>query len=480
MPSLRQLRRGTSEERLGFSEYIKWVNSAGSTFPTYGGSSASSTEDADASFSAFAQVYKTNGIVFACMEVRRRIFSQVAFRFVGMNDGKLGRMFGGPGLDILSRPWPNGTTGELASRMIQDADLAGNFFAVRRGDRLYRRDPSKVSIVLNGNPLEDEFADVVGYVYRPGGNVGPSYTYEPHEMCHWTPLTDPEAAYKGMSPLRSIVREVRADNAATDHKAKFFANGATPNMVVKFPESVMTEAQFERFKEKLNQEHAGSTKAYKTLYLAPGADVQVVGRDFQQMDFANTQGRDETRIAAAFGVPAAIVGLKESLSGSSLNAGNYSAARRNLADGTMRPLFMSAAAALEALVPAPQGKGPAKLWYDDSDVAFFREDRADAATIQQAQATTLKTHIDAGFEPDSAVAAVEADDRSLLVHSGLYSVQLMSTAQQEDKPFQKVGLPALVQAGVVSAAWAAEQVGAPTEGLPTKPVQPPPPEAPSE
>jgi hypothetical protein len=34
-----------------------------------------------------------------------------------------------------------------------------------------------------------------------------------------------------------------------------------------------------------------------------------------------------------------------------------------------------------------------------------------------------------------------------------------------DKPFQDVGLPALIAAGIVSPAWAAEQVGAPTNGL---------------
>jgi hypothetical protein len=57
-------------------------------------------------------------------------------------------------------------------------------------------------------------------------------------------------------------------------------------------------------------------------------------------------------------------------------------------------------------------------------VAFFREDLADAANIQATQATTIKAYIDAGFDPASVIAAVEAEDRSLLRHSGLYSVQL--------------------------------------------------------
>jgi HK97 family phage portal protein len=408
------------------------VKMANTTFPTYGSGSDSAT--CGETFDDFAHVYRTNGIVAACMNVRMRIFSEVTFRYAQVNQGKVGKLFGGKDLALLERPWPNGTTGELAARMIQDADLAGNFFAARSGNRLYRREPSKTSIILNGNPLEDEFVDILGYLYQPNGQQGPSFTYLPNEMCHWSPLPDPMHPYKGMSWITPVLREIRADNAATDHKAKFFDNAATPNMVVKFPESVMSQAQFEEFKAKLDSEYASSTKAYKTLYLAPGADVEVVGKDFAQLDFANTQGRDETRIASQAGVPPVIVGLKESLAGSSLNQGNYGAARRSLADITMRPLFRSASAALETLCPAPQDKGAAKLWYDDSGIAFFREDQSDAASIQSTQAQTIKAYIDAGFEPASVIAAVEASDRSLLKHSGLYSVQLQAPGAQTPVP----------------------------------------------
>jgi HK97 family phage portal protein len=432
MASLRQLRSG--DTRNGFDDLQTWIKMAGAQFPVQTSALLGSVDTPSASVEAFREIYRTNGIVFACAAVRQRIFSEVTFRFASVNNGRIGRLFGTPDLSILEHPWPNGTTGELAARMIHDADTAGNFYAVRQGNRLYHRDPSKTSIILDGDPAQDEFVNVVGYAYRPNGKQGPLYTYVPEQMCHWSPLPDPDHPYKGMSWITPILREIRSDNAATDHKAQFFANSATPNMVVKFPENVMNQDQFDRFKAKMEAEYAGSRGAGKTLYLAPGADVQVVGKDFAEMDFSNTQGRDETRIASAAGVPAVIVGLKESLAGSSLNQGNYAAARRSLADGTMRPLYRSAAAALETIVPAPQGKGPARLWYDDTQVAFFREDRADAATIQSTQANTIKAYIDAGFEPDSVIAAVESEDRSLLKHSGLYSVQLQKPGAADTSP----------------------------------------------
>lgn len=424
MASLRQLRNGDEPTRNGWDDVQSWINMSGASFPvqTTGLANEAPLPGGD----DFSDIYKSNGIVFACMAVRQRVFSQVTFRFASLNNGRVGKLFGGPEIDILSKPWPNGTTGDLATRMILDADSKGNFYGVRSGNRIYRRDPLKISIILSGDPKKDEFVDVLGYAYQPDGARGPLFTYLPHEMCHWTPTPDPDHPYKGMSWITPILREIRSDNAATDHKAKFFANSATPNMVVTTPESVMTQEQFERFKSKMESEYAGSRGAGKTMYLAPGTDVEVVGQSFKEMDFSGTQGRDETRIASAAGVPAVIVGLKESLAGSSLNAGNYAAARRSFADGTMSDLYRGAAAALETIVPAPQVKGPAKLWFDISQVPFFREDRADAANIQFTRAQAMRQLIDSGWTADSVKAAFAAEDFDLLEHSGMFSVQLQA------------------------------------------------------
>jgi len=254
------------------------------------------------------------------------------------------------------------------------------------------------------------------------------------EVCHWAPTPDPDSPYRGMSWISPILREIHSDNSATDAKISMFSNGMTPNMVVTFPESVMDQDQFDRFKTKMEADYAGTRGAGKTLFLAPGADATVVGKDFVELDFPNTQGRDETRIASAGGVPAVIAGLKESLAGSSLNQGNFAAARRQLADGTMRPLFRSASASLEAVCPAPQGRGASKLWFDDSDIAFFREDQADAADIQMTRASAMRQFVDSGWTPESVKEAFESDDMTLLKHSGLYSVQLQKPGAPTPSP----------------------------------------------
>jgi hypothetical protein len=157
--------------------------------------------------------------------------------------------------------------------------------------------------------------------------------------------------------------------------------------------------------------------------LGAGFDVKTVGLDFRQLDLKALQGAGESRIAAAAGVPTTIVGFSEGQQGSSLNAGNYGAARRRFADGTMRPMWRAACTALSNLVTVPSG---ARLWYDASDVSFLQEDEQDEATIRSTKAQTIRTLVDAGYDPDAAADFAQTGDEAMLMgkHSGLYSVQL--------------------------------------------------------
>lgn len=393
----------------------------------------SDDSDLDASFVGhISNGYKSNGIVFACVLARLMVFSEARFQYQRIVDGRPGDLFGAQSLSLLENPWPNGTTGELLARMEQDASLAGNFYATaindEHGPRIRRLRPDWVTIITgsrSGSPTALD-ARVVGYMYAPqeGVDIPDPVFLAPSQVAHWSPIPDPEAQWRGMSWLTPVVREIRADNAATKHKQKFFDNGTVGGMAIKYAEGVPQES-VAKFAEMFRQAHAGTDNAYKTYHLGGGADITTLGADLKQLDFKVTQGAGETRIAAASGVGAVIAQLSEGLQGSSLNAGNFSAAKRRFADGTLRPNWRSAAAALASLVEVPAG---ARLWYDTRDIAFLQEDQKDEAAIQSTQATTISSLVSAGFTPDEVVKAVTAGDLRSLVgkHSGLYSVQLQA------------------------------------------------------
>lgn len=262
--------------------------------------------------------YRRNGIVFACQLARLKAFSQVRFSWQQLRAGRPADLFWTPELTVFETPWQNGSTAELLARMIQDVDLAGNSFIRRTGplaDRpgLERLRPDWVLILLGSN-RDLLSADLAGYGYFPDGPNGDRdpILLAPDEVAHWSPIPDPLATYRGMSWLSPIVREIRGDNATTDHKNNFFDHAATPNMVVKM-DATVTPEKFERFKGAMESEHRGAVNAWKTMYLGGGADVTVVGNSFKDMDFRAIQGAGETRIASAAGVPPIVVGLSEGL-----------------------------------------------------------------------------------------------------------------------------------------------------------------------
>jgi hypothetical protein len=121
-------------------------------------------------------VYKSNGVVFACMLVRQLLFSEARFQFRQMSNGRPGDLFGTQGARALEKPWPNGTTGDLLTRMIQDADLAGNAYVRRTAQRRRAAAPDWVTIVLGGprgSQPGDLGVELAGYSYQPGGPVRP-------------------------------------------------------------------------------------------------------------------------------------------------------------------------------------------------------------------------------------------------------------------------------------------------------------------
>ena len=451
---------------VSLNDYIAAINQYGWNPSAETSLGMNKVEKLTHSFAGYAtRGFAGNGVVFTCMAIRQDVFSQMRFRYQRLRDGKPSDMFGTPDLRLMERPSPGETTQDMLSRLIQDADLAGNGYRILDtpltrlgGDdqkQVVRLRPDWMEILVGarmrvvadslGRPTGKAQMgwDRLAYVYTEGG---PTSGNDPvmlklDEVAHFAPTPDPLADFRGMSWLTPVAREVENDTLMNSHKRRFFENGATPNMIIKHPIGANRDKVID-WAKRLEAEHAGSANAYKTLNLYPGADATVVGSNMEQLDFKSVQGAGETRIASAARVPAVLAGLSEGLQGSSLNAGNFAAARRRFADGTMHPLWGNVAGALEPIMPSP-GKDT-RLWYDADDIPFLREDEKDAATITQIRAATVASLLAAGFTAESVALFMQTqDDFRVLVHSGLYSVQLQKPGSESSA---QAAARALVQA----------------------------------
>ena len=432
--------RGSDERSvLPLDDWASRLNVGGLEYPLMGGSLGGSREEIDHSYLSYVEAaYRRNGPVFACEALRTRVFSEARFAWQRRDQGRRGQLFTTADLEPLERPWPGGTTQDLLQRMLLSADLGGSAYVCFNGlGHLRILRPDWVTVIRGSDvrsPEDDPDgldARLLGYVYMPGGNPAAGEFIEPHEMAHFVPDPDPSQMFRGTSWITAVLREIQGDQLMSTHKLQYFERGATPNLVVSV-DAAVTPEQFEEFRRRMDDKHAGVMNAYRTMYLGGGASAQVVGNDLQQLDFKTVQGHGETRIAMAAGVHPVVVGMSEGMQGSSLNAGNYSQARRNVADTTFHPLWRACAGALGNIIRPSGNAGGAELVADTRDVPFLRQDERVEAEVLQTRAATLSSLISQGFTPESAKALVDTGDFSQLDHTGLVSVQLQPPGVKAD------------------------------------------------
>lgn len=384
-------------------------------------------------------LYMANGPVYATIAARARVYSQARFQMQQMRAGRPTDLFNDNALSLLEVPWEHGSTAALLSMMEVDASLAGNWFATvvdgqgRIGRAAFgspdawitRLRPDWCTLIIDAPSGDPSWPDarVVALRYDvPGASRGPLLLTR-SEFAHYAPMPDPVARWRGMSWITPIVREAQADAAYTTHKLSFLQNGATPNLVVKLDPDT-EEDEFLAFVEQFRSDYEGAPNAYKTLFLGGGADVTPLSINFKELDMRAGQSHLETRIAMAGGVHPVIAGLSDGLQGSSLNEGNFKAARRLFVDSTIRDLWAKTCPVLEVFAPPP--RSGTRLWYDARDIPFLREDAKDEAETFLVQAQAARHLTDGGWKPDAAIKAAKVSDIALLVgqHTGRLSVQL--------------------------------------------------------
>jgi phage portal protein BeeE len=391
------------------------------------------------------RMYQTNGVVWSTILARIMVFSQARFTFQSKVDK---RTFGKPTLSLLEYPWPNGATSDLLARMEQDVSLAGNAYIWKpEPDRLVRIPPNEVTIISKEE--DGGFRTVLGYDWDPqplmtGGRSEKARFIPVEEIGHYAPIPDPAASFRGMSWLTPVIREVLGDKELTDYKTNFLSNSATPSMLVKYPIKLRGDT-IDSIVQRFTAKYAGAN-GLKTLVLDQGADATPMGSTFDQLNLTAVMTAGAERICAAGGVPMDIAGLQ----GATSNA-EWGASMRRFADITLRFLWESACSSLEPIVDGIPDQG-VRLWYDVTDVAALRQSETERAQTIQVKAAAILTLEQAGYTRESVVAAVVADDLTLLVAEPLapppgISEQLKDTDQLVDGESKPVTLPNAPQIG---------------------------------
>lgn len=433
---MRLIDRLTTRSQLPDPESVAWLSQT-----WQGNGTAERVAQTYLSYGLFA--YAGNSAVFSVAMARMQLLSQATFKY---QDTRTKRLFGDASLQILGSPWPNGTTADLIATMEQHVTVGGNAFVRRAADRLVAMRPDWTDVVsaevvegYDRDGLPQTHAEVLGYLYSEGGiGVGEAVFYDVADVAHWAPYPDPLTRWTGMSWLTPVLREINADISMAQHRQTFFDQAGTPNLILKYQDKLSPDT-VNTIRDRWRARFSGPQSAGSTVVLDNGADLSVVGSTFEQMRFTDLQKAGESRIAGAGGVPPIVAGLAVGLDAATYS--NFAQAMKAFGNGTGAYLWQSLVASLSKLVSAPPG---ARLWFDTTSIPALLEDAKDRATAMQTSASAMGSFIQAGFEPDSVVSAVMANDLSLLKHSGLVSVQLYK-AEAKAEPAIPAGSPPVMK-----------------------------------
>jgi phage portal protein BeeE len=365
----------------------------------------------------FAQgANSSNAIIFAASLVRMALFSEVRFTYQAKDDKHL---FGNETLLKVEVPFGTpSTTGDLLARMEQDRFLAGNAYiwdAPGEG-RLIRLRPDWVTIISERVPVDGGgwYRQPVGYWWEPPRTVldqSQGFLIPAAEVVHWAPVPDPQADFRGMSPLTPVMRDVQGDDGLTTYKVKYLQNNATPNVYIKYAQKLQP-GTVDSIRERIAARYGGPDNAGKGIILDQGADITLVGNSLSQMDFSGVSAVGTERILAACEVPGVLVGL-EPLRGAGRG---YQESMQKFANIWARPAWRSVCGALSQIVDVPAGN---RLWFDTSDIAALQDGEMERGQAALVRAQALLALVQAGYTHESAIAAVDAMDLSQLKAGGV-------------------------------------------------------------
>ncbi len=282
-----------------------------------------------------------------------------------------------PLLDLLARPNPRQDGAALFEALYAYLLLAGNAYveAVTLGGagsasvrELYVLRPDRMRVV----PGADGWAEAYEYT-AAGRTVRFDQSARPiPPILHLTafhPLDD----HYGLSALEAAAVAVDTHNAAAKWNKALLDNAARPSgaLVYSGPEgSVLSDGQFERLKQELEQTYQGTLNAGRPMLLEGGLDWKAMSLSPKDMDFMEAKHAAAREIALAFGVPPMLLGIP----GDNTYA-NYQEANRVFWRQTVLPLANRMAGALTQWL-APVFGGELRLAVDTDRIEALAADRA--------------------------------------------------------------------------------------------------------
>jgi HK97 family phage portal protein len=240
-----------------------------------------------------------------------------------------------PLLDLIAKPNPTQSGQEFFSAYVGFLMISGNAYAekVRIGNvprELYVQRSDRMAVV----PSDSGFP--AGYEYRVNGRKvsWPVDAISGQSDVLHTKLFHPLDDWYGLSPMEAAAYGVDQHNLSMAWMQALLQNSARPSgALVMGQGGSLSDDQFSRLKESLEDQYSGSKNAGRPMLLEGGLDWKEMGMSPVQMGSIETKNSVARDICLAMGVPPMLMGIP----GDSTYA-NYAEARLAFWEDTVLPL----------------------------------------------------------------------------------------------------------------------------------------------
>jgi len=319
--------------------------------------------------SAFAREgYARNAIAYRCVRMIAEAAASTPFR-VGPVDHPLAK--------LLARPNPDQTGIELLEAFYGHLQVSGNAFLEAAG--LEDEAPSELFVLRPDRMCVIPGADgwPIGWEHRVGASVR---RFERDALTGEAPilhlkLFNPLDDWMGLSPMEAAAYSIDIHNAGGAWNKALIDNAARPSGALVFTGAGgadrLSEEQFQRLKNELEDAHVGAANAGRPMLLEGGLDWRPMSLSPADMDFIEARHAAARDIALAFGVPPMLLGIPGDNTYSTYREANLAFWRF-----TTLPLAMKAARRIEAwLGDRWRDAGPAAVQVDLENVPALSVER---------------------------------------------------------------------------------------------------------
>lgn len=328
----------------------------------------------DTSFNSLAdEGYRFNSAVFSCVQVWANTFPEPPLTVSQETDANVRVQAPAHPLRALVKR-PNAAMGEddFWSYVITYMAIGGNAYVWKErsnGGKVIGLWPMHDGVM---QPIAGAGAWCDGYVYKQG--TADQRDVPLADVVHLKWAVDPRQPVKGIGPLKACARAVDADNEMLRYEYALLTNDAVARTIISLAEPI-TATGMRELKERFERQYGGENRGGVAVIEGAEATITRVGANLQELAVEALHDIPESRIAAAFGVPAAMAGLNVGIKRPTALGSSNDELVAGFVARRVVPMWRRVAAQFEAQMLPEWGEAPGlSVEFDTSHVQALQED----------------------------------------------------------------------------------------------------------